>query len=82
MQTALILSQITLNFSIAFVIIALGVFLVVLFSQVVRIIKTLERFVENVSHASGDIMDQVREIIERFSAVPLLSFFLRKRKKM
>ena len=78
MENALIISQTIFYFTISIVVITLGVLATVVTYHLIKITKALEEMSRNIHNASSDAIERIKDLIERLSILPILSFFLKK----
>ncbi len=79
MEATLIFSEIVFNFVVSIAVVTAGVLLVLVALPLIRIGKELEQLSSNLNQASFDAAERINDIIDRFSELPIFSFFLKKR---
>jgi flagellar motor component MotA len=80
MENILIISQIIFYSVFSLAIIVLGFLMAVVAYHLVNIVKELEVISKELHDASGEAKEKIKDIIERLSSLPLLSFLLNKTK--
>ena len=80
-ENALILSQTIFYFSASVAIIVIGIIFSVGTYHLTVIVKELEAITRDIHDFTGDAEERIRDILERLSHVPLLSFFLKRKKR-
>lgn len=80
METALMISQIIFYSVFSLAIIIIGFLLAITTYHLVNIVKELEAISKNLHDASDEAKDKIKDIVERLSDLPFLSFLLKKRK--
>ncbi|MDO8504327.1 MAG: hypothetical protein Q7S36_00540 [Candidatus Liptonbacteria bacterium] len=78
METALILSQTLFYFVVSTAIMVLGVLFAIVIYHLINIAKELEKISNDFHDISGEAKERLREIIERLSELPILSYFLKR----
>ncbi|MCX6761064.1 MAG: hypothetical protein NTZ84_03125 [Candidatus Nealsonbacteria bacterium] len=81
MENILIISQIIFYSVFSLAIIVLGFLTAVVAYHLVSIVKELEVISKDLHDASGEAKEKIKDIIERLSSLPVLSFLLNKKKK-
>lgn len=79
MIIALLLAQTIFYFVVSLAIIVVGILCAVVAYHLIHIAKELEVLSQNLTDASSDAIEQVNDVIDRLSALPILSYFLRRR---
>ena len=69
MNTALVISQIFFNFSVALAIIAFGMICCVVVYHLINIVKGLEKLSQNINHASTKVAKRVNDIIKTLTSL-------------
>ena len=82
MDTTLMFAQIAYYLTVALAVTVVGVLCSIVTYRLVRIARELEGLSRNLHEASTEVGEQIRDVVERLSDVPILSFFLRKRPKV
>lgn len=75
---ALIIAETVFYIVVSLAIIALGLFLTIMAYEIVKIAKNLRAISDNLSSISKDTEAKIREIIQKLSDLPILSFFMNK----
>jgi hypothetical protein len=81
MENILIISQIIFYLTFSLAIIVLGFLTAIIAYHLVNIVKKLEIISEELHDASGEATEKIKDIIERLSSLPFLSFLLNKKTK-
>jgi len=81
MENILIISQIIFYSVFSLAIIVLGFLMAVVAYHLVHIVKELEEISKELHDASGEAKEKIKEIVERLSSLPVLSFLLNKTKE-
>ncbi|MCL4405189.1 MAG: hypothetical protein M1361_01040 [Patescibacteria group bacterium] len=79
-MTALTIAETVFYIVVSLAIIALGVFCCVVTYELVKITKNLRIISENLSSMSKDTEEKVKEMLDRLSVSPILSFFMKRGK--
>jgi len=79
METTLILAKIIFYFAVSAAVIALGVLTAIVAYHLIRITRELENLARNINHVSSEAGEKINDIINKLSALPILSYFLRKK---
>lgn len=82
MIATLIFAQTLFYFTVSFAIIAVGVFCAVVAYHLIRITRELEGLSRNLNQASSEAGERINDIIDRLSDLPMLSYFLKKRRTL
>ncbi len=80
METALILSQTIFYFTVSIALILSGVLLSMAMFHLVRITKELEKMTKEFHDMTAEAQERIRDIIDRLSDLPILSFFLKQKR--
>jgi hypothetical protein len=80
MENILIVSQIIFYSVFSLAIIVLGFLMAVISYHLVNIVRELEMISRELHDASGGAKEKIKDIIEKLSSLPLLSFLLNKTK--
>jgi len=80
METALIFSQIVFNLVVSIVIIALGILMAIVAYHLIKIAKELEQISHNFHETADEAGERIKEILEKLSNLPILSYFLKHNK--
>jgi len=80
MENILIISQIIFYSVFSLAIIVLGFLMAVIAYHLVNIVKELEVISRELHDASGEAKEKIKDIVERLSSLPVLSFLLNKTK--
>lgn len=78
MQEALIISQTVLFSVLSLAIILFGVVMGIIAYHVIKIVRELEQISRTLHEASEEAGERIKDILERLSDVPILSYFLRR----
>lgn len=81
METVFIFSEITFNFVVSVAVITVGVLFVFIVVPMIRILRELEKFSSNLNQISSDAVERINDIVDRFSELPIFSFFLKDRSR-
>lgn len=81
METALILSQTIFYFAVSLAIIVIAIFLSMGMYYLVLIAKELKAITQDLHNLTDEAQERIRDIIERLSELPILSYFLKRRRK-
>ncbi len=79
MEGALIISQTIFYFVVSIAIIVIGILSGIVVYHLVCITKELKKVAENFHEASDEAAERVRELIDRLSGLPFLSFLFREK---
>jgi len=79
METTLIFAQTVFYLTVSLAAIAIGIFSVIIMCQVIRLVREIKKISSNLNYASSEVAERIKNIIDRFSVWPILSFFLKKR---
>jgi hypothetical protein len=80
MENALMVSQIIFYSVFSLAIVVLGYLMVVIAYRLVNIFRELEAISRDLHDASGEAKEKIKEILEKLSSLPVLSFLLNKTK--
>lgn len=81
MENILTISQIIFYSVFSLAIIVLGFLTAIIAYHLVNIVKELEIISKELHGASGEATEKIKDIIERLSSLPVLSFLLNKKTK-
>jgi len=79
MENALILSQTIFYFAVSAVVIIVGVLFSIITYHLTVIAQELEAITRDVHDLSDEAHERIRDIVDRLSELPVLSFFLKRR---
>jgi len=74
----LVFAQTTFYLTFSLAVVILAAFLIALGYYIVRFVRCLQKISENLENASGEIRDNIIEMFDRFSEMPILSMFVKK----
>jgi len=77
-ETTLIFVEIVFYLTASVVIVVIGVLCAILTYQLIHIARELEELSKNINNASSETGEQIKSIIDRFSDLPIFSYFLKK----
>ena len=80
-MTALILAQTIFYFTASLAIIVFGVLLGIMAYYFIQIARQVQNLSENLNQASDEIKENIKEIFDNLSRIPLLSFLFREKKE-
>ena len=80
MENILTISQIIFYSVFSLAIIVLGFLTAIVAYHLLNIVKELEIISKDLHDASGEAKEKIKDIIERLSSLPVLSFLLNKKK--
>jgi len=80
MENILTISQIIFYSVFSLAIIVLGFLTAIISYHLVNIVKELEAISKELHDASGEAKEKIKDIIEKLSSLPILSFLLNKKK--
>lgn len=78
---ALLFSQTFFYFVVSFAILILGILAGIIAYHLIRITKRLEEISGDMSDISHDARERIKEILEAFSRIPFLSFFMNRKSR-
>lgn len=78
MESALILSETVFYFTASAAIIAIGVLCAIIAHHLLRIARELEALSLNFHEVSSEVGERIRDIVNRLSDLPILSYFLKR----
>ena len=81
MIAALIISQTLFYFVVSAAIIVCGILCAMVTWHFVHIARELEEITKNFHNASDEAYERINDIIDRLSALPILSYFLTPKKR-
>jgi len=81
MQSALVVLQIIFYSVASLAIIVLFLFVAIAGYRLIKILKELQAVARDVRNISDEAKEKIEDIIEKLSLLPILSFFIKKRKK-
>ena len=81
MELALIISQTIFYSIVSLAIIAMAILFSIIAYHLARLSKELEAITSDIRNFTDDTQKRISDIIERLSELPILSFFLKSRKK-
>ncbi len=76
-----IVSQIVFNIVASVAIIILGILFAIAMYHFIGIVKELGKLSKDLHNASDEAIERIKDIIEKLSNLPILSFFLKKEVK-
>jgi flagellar motor component MotA len=80
MENILTISQIIFYSVFSLAIIVLGFLMAIIAYHLVNIVKELEAISKELHDASGEAKEKIKDIVEKLSSLPILSFLLNKTK--
>ncbi len=78
MATTLIFAEIVFYLTVSIAIILMAALGASVTYRLIRIARELEGLSRNLNQASSEAGERIREVVERLSDIPVLSFFLRR----
>lgn len=81
MDTIFIISQTVFYFTVSIAIIVVGIIFSLIMYHVMKIVREIEVMVKNLHNVTDEALERIDEMIERLSALPLLSLFLKKKRR-
>lgn len=81
MNTVLIISQIFFYTTASLSIVCVSIFFIFFVSNIIKILKGFEKIISNINETSEDVIEKINYIIEKFSDLPMISYFLNKKSK-
>ncbi len=79
MENALILGQTIFYFAVSIAVIAIGILIFLVIYHFMRMIQELEKISRNIRETSDEVKEDIRDVVENLSGLPILSYFLKKR---
>ncbi len=80
METALIIAQTVFYSVFSLAIIVVGILLAIATYHLVNIVRELEAISRNLHNMSDEAQEKIKDIIEKLSVLPILSFLIKKAK--
>ena len=78
---ALIFSQTFFYFVVSFAIIVLGILAAIIAYHLIHITKRVEEISSDISDTSHEARERIKELLEAFSRIPFLSFFMKRKSR-
>ncbi len=78
MESTLIISEIVFNLTVSIAVIVIMILCSIVTYRLIHITKEFEKLTHNLNHISSETGERINDILDRFSNLPLLSYFFKK----